>query len=119
MILMEREREVVHSHRLRISLASLLIIVGFTSIVLYLGSTILYPLLQFDEFVGQALHGNMQKVLADRYVGYLPLVLFGVITVIVGNWLWFSKKDVDNGGFAMTLFAFLTIFVIIMLRKFA
>ncbi len=90
-------------HKARKSLAILLIFLGFTSITLYLGSTLLYPLLDFQGFLGLSSREGINKALIDRYVGYIPLLIYGALPVIAGNWLLYNKKQVDNTVLA-TLF---------------
>lgn len=111
-----REEDILHGHRVRVLLSVILTVLGFSSIALYMGSTIFYPLLQFDEFFSLALHNDIQELLLDRYVGYLPSMIFGIISVIAGNWLWFTKKEIDNSLLAMISMVLFTVFVILMLK---
>ena len=108
-----REKDILHGHRARVLLSVTLTLLGFSSIVLYMGSTIFYPLLQFDDFFRVALHNDMQQLLLDRYVGYLPSMIFGIISVIAGNWLWFTRKEIDNSLLVMIAVVLFTVFVIL------
>lgn len=110
------ETDVAHRHSLRVSLAALLILLGFVSITLYMGSTIFYPMFHFNEFVGQALHDGIKEVLVSKYAGYLPIMIFGIAAVIAGNWLWYSKKEIDNTILIMTAIPFFTMFVVLILK---
>ncbi|MEM2760821.1 MAG: hypothetical protein QXU32_00305 [Nitrososphaerales archaeon] len=113
------EEEVKASTRVRTVLGIMLIAIGFVSIALYFGSTIFYPLLQFNEFVGLGMREGMegvQNMLVDRYVNYLPLILFGVSSVIIGNWFWLGRKVISHSipvGISCVLF---TTFVVLMLK---
>ena len=108
--------ETNHRHKPTVLLGVALIFVGFTSLMLYMGSTIMYPLLQFDKFVTLALHNDAKQLLADRYVGYLPIFIFGIISVIAGNWLWYSKKKIDSSGIAMISMPVFILFAILMMK---
>ena len=92
----ESETAKTDDHKARKSLAIVLIFLGFTSIVLYLGSTLFYPLLDYSGFMGLSMREGINQVLIGRYVGYLPLLIFGALPVIAGNWLLYTKKQVDN-----------------------
>ena len=83
-------------HKARKSLAIVMIFLGFTSITLYLGSTLLYPVIDFSGFMGLSMREGINQALIGRYVGYLPLLVFGALPVVAGNWLLYSKKEVDN-----------------------
>ena len=92
----ESETGKTDDHKLRKSLSVVLIFLGFTSIVLYLGSTLLYPLLDYSGFFSQSMRDGINQALIARYVGYLPLLIFGALPVIAGNYLLYTKKQVDN-----------------------
>ncbi len=113
------EKDAVQGRRLQPLLAAALILAGFVAVTLYMASTILYPLLQFGEFVGLALHNNIMQLLLGRYVGYLPLMVFGIVSVTVGNLLWFTKKEIDHSILAMISMLIFTTFAILMLKIFA
>jgi hypothetical protein len=102
---------------LRRSLAAILIILGFAAIVLYMGSTLFYPMLQFEEFVNQALRTkNIQGQLADRYMHYFPLLMFGSIVAVAGNLIWYSKRRVSKGPMIFTSMIFSITFVVLVLK---
>ncbi|MEM2760413.1 MAG: hypothetical protein QXN83_04050 [Nitrososphaerales archaeon] len=88
---------------------------GFVSIVMYMGSTIFYPILQFNEFFGLALHNDIQTVLLDRYVNYLPTVVFGIMSVVTGNLVWYRNKGIDDHVIAALFVAFFVAFVLLLL----
>ncbi|MGH9878367.1 MAG: hypothetical protein ACRD5H_12085 [Nitrososphaerales archaeon] len=83
-------------HKARKSLAIVMIFLGFTSIALYMGSTILYPVLDFSGFMGLSMRDGINQALIGRLVGYLPLLIYGGLPVIAGNWLLYNKKEVEN-----------------------
>ncbi len=103
-------------HKARKSLAIALIFMGFTSIVLYLGSTLLYPVLDFSGFMGLSMREGINQALIGRYVGYLPLLIFGALPVIAGNYLLYAKKQVDN-TVVVTLFIGLLIGFVIVISQ--
>ncbi|MEM3098285.1 MAG: hypothetical protein QXU32_06175 [Nitrososphaerales archaeon] len=80
-----------------------------------MGSTIFYPILQFNEFFGLALHNDIQTVLLDRYVNYLPTVVFGIMSVVTGNLVWYRNKGIDDHVIAALFVAFFVAFVLLLL----
>ncbi len=112
----ESEIAKTDDHKLRKSLSVVLIFLGFTSIVLYLGSTLLYPILDYSGFLGLSMREGINQALIGRYVGYLPLLVFGALPVIAGNWLLYTKKQVDNTVLA-TLFIGLFIGFLIVISQ--
>lgn len=108
----ENENVILENHKLRKLLSILLVFLGFASITLYLGSTLLYPLLDFQGFLGLSAREGINKALIDRYVGYLPLLIFGALPVIAGNWLY-AKKQVDNTVVATLFIGLLLGFLIV------
>ncbi|MFY3739591.1 MAG: hypothetical protein HMLIMOIP_000010 [Candidatus Nitrosomirales archaeon] len=111
----EGDTAMTDDHKARKSLSIVLVFLGFASITLYLGSTLLYPLLDFQGFLGLSAREGINKALIDRYVGYLPLLIFGALPVIAGNWLY-AKKQVDNTVLA-TLFIGLFIGFLIVISQ--
>ena len=103
-------------HKAKKSLAIVMIFLGFTSIVLYLGSTLLYPVLDYSGFMGLSMRDGINQALIGRYVGYLPLLIFGTLPVIAGNWLLYAKKQVDN-TVVVTLFIGLLIGFLIVISQ--
>lgn len=115
---MIESQHVIHRSRLRLSLAGMVVSIGFASITLYMGSTIFYPLLQLDEFAAKALHNGMLDVLMSRYIGYLPLIVFGSISVITGNWFWYTKKETSNIVIVIISALFFITFVVLIVKNF-
>ena len=113
---METDR--VQSKSLKTRLGIMLIVIGFSSITLYMGSTIFYPMVNFSEFVGLALHSSIQQVLLNRYVGYIPFMTFGVLSVMAGSWFCYTRKEIDNTILAMISMPLLTVFTILILKIF-
>ncbi len=107
---------VINASRLRLSLAGIVISLGFASIALYMGSTILYPLLQINEFAGKALHNGLLNALMGRYIGYIPLLIFGIISVAAGNWFWYTKKEISNTVIAAMSMLLIMVFVVLILK---
>jgi hypothetical protein len=99
----ESDTTKIHDHKLRKSLSIALIFLGFTSIVLYMGSTLFYPVIDFSGFMGLSMREGINQALIGRYVGYLPLLIFGALPVIAGNYLLYAKKQIDN-SVVVTLF---------------
>ena len=112
----ERDDTSIDSHTSSKSLSIVLIVLGFASIVLYMGSTIFYPLLDYDGFVGLSMREGINQALIGRYVGYLPLLIFGALPVIVGNWLLYAKKQVD-ATVVVTIFMALFVSFLIMILQ--
>src|SRR5574341_383178 len=112
----ETETGKTDDHKARKSLAIVMIFLGFTSIVLFLGSTLLYPVLDFSGFMGLSMREGINQALIGRYVGYLPLLIFGALPVIAGNWLLYSKQHVDN-TVVVTLFIGLLIGFLIVISQ--
>ena len=112
----ERDDTSIDSHTSSKSLSIVLIVLGFASIVLYMGSTIFYPLLDYDGFVGLSMREGINQALIGRYVGYLPLLIFGGLPVIVGNWLLYAKKQVD-ATVVVTIFMALFVSFLIMILQ--
>lgn len=112
----EKDDTSIDSHTSSISLSIVLIVLGFASIALYMGSTIFYPLLDYDGFVGLSMREGINQALIGRYVGYLPLLIFGALPVIVGNWLLYAKKQVD-ATVVVTIFMALFVSFLIMILQ--
>lgn len=103
-------------HKAKKSLAIVMIFMGFTSIVLFMGSTLLYPVLDFSGFMGLSMRDGINQALIGRYVGYLPLLIYGALPVIAGNWLLYAKKQVENTA-VVTLFIGLLIGFLIVISQ--
>ncbi|MGH9923221.1 MAG: hypothetical protein ACRD38_10750 [Nitrososphaerales archaeon] len=100
-------------HKARKSLAIVMIFLGFTSIVLYMGSTLLYPVLDFSGFMGLSMRDGINQALIGRFVGYLPLLIYGALPVIAGNWLLYTKKQVENMVVVTLFIGFIIGFLIV------
>jgi hypothetical protein len=85
-------------NRGRLALSVVLLSFGFLSAAVYMGLTIFYPMFHYSEFVGQALRQDMQQLLADRYLTYLPLMIFGTGTLVGGYAVSRSAREFSNGS---------------------
>lgn len=112
----ESEPTKTDDHKLRKSLAAVLIAMGFTSVMLFMGLTLLYPLLDFSGFMGLSMRDGINQAIMGRYVGYFPLVVFGALPVIAGNWLLYTKKEPEN-TLVVTLFIGLLIGFVILISQ--
>ncbi len=105
--------QIIHSHRAKLAVGIILISIGFASMSLYMLSTIFHPLVGFNEVFGKAM-GNLiesesdtQEILLGRYLGNMPLMIFGIISVVVGNWFRNTSKHIVNSVLAMSVIIFI------------
>ena len=47
------------------------------------------------------------EILLGRYLGNIPLMIFGIISVVVGNWFLNTSKHIVNSVLAMSVIIFI------------
>ena len=108
-----RERFVAHGQWLRLLVGGMLIFQGLASVAFYMGSTIYFPLLHVSEVLSLNI---APQQLSKNYIGYLPHLIFGVISTFIGNWFWFSKKPVNKTVLLMSAAILFAAYIILRLR---
>ncbi|MGH9922745.1 MAG: hypothetical protein ACRD38_08340, partial [Nitrososphaerales archaeon] len=64
-------------------------------------------------FMGLSMREGINQALIGRFVGYLPLLIYGALPVIAGNWLLYTKKQVENMVVVTLFIGFIIGFLIV------
>ena len=109
--------QIIHSNRVKVVMGLMLISLGFIGISVYMMSTIFYPLSEFNNIFGNTLRNGVEKetdlkeTLVGRYIGHLPVLILGMVSVIVGNWFRTTRREIGLPVVMMVVMVFIIAFV--------
>ncbi len=109
--------QIIHSNRVKVVMGLMLISLGFIGISVYMMSTIFYPLSEFNNIFGNTLRNgvenekDLKETLVGRYIGHLPVLILGMVSVIVGNWFRTTRREIGLPVVMMVVMVFIIAFV--------